>query len=358
MLRLSFALRRLRTARIPCATYTTAAEPSSLHRIVRVENLPEGYNVSSIISSVNANPSEAVIPSKDHILIRFLDERSAKRSLDIQTVAMLAKYNATRTIKLRKVPETFTESQFNEILSKHGRVVSSCFDKSEGVIEAQFLDLHQAFKARDDFVAAGALPRFAETEPFIYPEWYSKSDEQPNQERFVKIDGLKDIETRLMSLRWTNNYKEIPPAAFISARYSSEKTMSVYFPTSALARQFKSICEPLAAGKCTLSLHSSDEAVSRGVVTAIDQGARRLVAVPFNGTLTDEKRTRFGRFFHNFGRLDARRITHTDGQLIVPFATVVGASSYVYHVYKGLRIKPPSGIKNVLPTFVGAYHSG
>ncbi|KAK0209299.1 hypothetical protein DFS33DRAFT_1380785 [Desarmillaria ectypa] len=355
MLRLSFVLRRLRGARTSYASYTTAAESSSLHRTVRAENLPEDYNVGNIISSMNANPSETIIPSKDQLLVKFFDEATARRcveaskeekklslkiddstspALDIQTVAMLAKYNATRAIQLHKLPENFTESQFNEILSKHEGVVSSCFDKAEGLTEAQFLDLHQAFKARADFIGAGAIPRFVETNPFIYPEWYSKQDEQPNQERLVKIEGLEDVETRQI-----------------------KNEILVYFPASALAQRFMNICEPLAAGKCILSLQTSDEAVSRGVVTAIDMGATRLVSLPFSGNLSDEKRQNFGRFFHRFGRIDTRRITCTEGQLIVPFATVVGASSFVYHVRQGLRTKPPLELQGILPTFVGARHS-
>ncbi len=163
MLRLGFALRRLGRSCTPCASYATVAGPSSLHRTVRVENLPEGYNVGSIIDAVRANPSETIIPSKDHLLVKFFDEGTARRCveaskelsvkiddstsppLSTQTVASLAKYSATRTIRLGTFPEDFTESQFNEISSQYG-VVSSRFDKANGVVEAQFLDLHQASK--------------------------------------------------------------------------------------------------------------------------------------------------------------------------------------------------------------------
>ncbi|KAG7451762.1 uncharacterized protein BT62DRAFT_264652 [Guyanagaster necrorhizus] len=166
MFRLGFALRRLRGPHTPYASYATAAtESPSLRRTVRVENLPEGYNVSNIVDTVKANPAETIIPAKDHLLVRFFDEGAARRcveankelslkidestspALNTMTVAMLAKYNATRTMRLRKVPESFTESQFNEILSAHGGVVSSRFDKSRGgIIEAQFLDMPQAIK--------------------------------------------------------------------------------------------------------------------------------------------------------------------------------------------------------------------
>ncbi|KAK0450542.1 uncharacterized protein EV420DRAFT_738935 [Desarmillaria tabescens] len=377
MLRLGSALRRPCGRCIPSVSYTTTAEYPFLHHTVRVENLPEGYNVGSIIDTVKANPSETITPSKNHLLVRFFDERTAKccveenkeeklslkiddstsPALDVQTVAVLAKYNATRTVQLRKLPESFTESQFNDILSEHGGVVSLRFDKTRGVTEAQFLDLHQASKARAEFVRAGAVPRFVDTDHFIYPEWYSKQDEQPNQERLVKIEGLEDVETRQICMRWTNNYNDFPLASFISACHTSEKEMWVYFPTSALARQFMSICDPMAKGKCTMTLQTTDQAVSRGIVTAIDLGARRLVSFPFNGKLSDEKRQTFGRFFHRFGRLDTRRITHTEGQLIVPFATVVGASSFIYHARQGLRTKSPVELNDVLPTFVGAHHS-
>ncbi|KAK0431117.1 hypothetical protein EV421DRAFT_1855098 [Armillaria borealis] len=165
MLRLGFALRRLGRSCTPCASYATTAESSSLglHRTVRVENLPEGYNVGNIIDAVKANPSETIIPSKDHLLVKFFDEGTARRcveaskelsvkiddstspALSTQTVASLAKYSATRAIRLGTLPEDFSESRFNEILSQYG-VVSSRFDKATGVVEAQFLDLQQASK--------------------------------------------------------------------------------------------------------------------------------------------------------------------------------------------------------------------
>ncbi len=82
--------------------------------------------------------------------------------------------------------------------------------------------------------------------------------------------------------------------------------MSVYFPTSALAQQFITACEPLANGQCKLYLRTSDRVVSPGVVTAIDQGARRMVTLPYSGILSDKTQRQFGRFFSSFGRVDTK----------------------------------------------------
>ncbi|KAG7451735.1 uncharacterized protein BT62DRAFT_263279 [Guyanagaster necrorhizus] len=377
MLRLSFSLRRLRRPHTPYASYATAAaESPSLRRTVRVENLPEGYNVSDIVDTVKANPAEAIIPAKDHLLVRFFDEGTARccveankelslkiddstsPALDTQTVALLAKYNASRTLRLLKLPESFTESQFNEILSSCGGV-SSGLDRSEGgLTEVQFLDVHQADKARIEFAKAGTAPRYIEAEHLSYPEWYSKDDTQPNQERLVKIEGIADPQTLQMCIDWTDNYNEIAPASFITARFVNQKQILVYFATSTLARQFISICEPLAQEKCTMSLQTSDRTVAPGVLTALGVGARRIIAFPFTKDLPEERRLALGRFLYRFGGLHLKGVMHTEGQLIIPFATVVGAANLVYPMYrypKGMKL--PAELDGLQPTFVGTRHS-
>ncbi|KAK0491800.1 hypothetical protein EDD18DRAFT_1109548 [Armillaria luteobubalina] len=324
MLRPGFTLRRLGRSCTPCASYATAAEPSPLRRTVRVENLPEGYSVGSIIDAVKANPSETIIPSKDHLLVKFLDEKAARRCVEATkelsvkiddstspvlstlTVASLAKHSASRTIRLGTLPKDFTESQFNKILSQYG-IVSSRFDKETGVAEAQFLDLHQGLQARIDFLKADTHPKYMEGEHFTYPEWCSKEDTQPGQRRLVRIAGLTDSLIREMCTSWTNDYTRFPLAAFISAQFiDGSGEMSVYFPTSALAQQFITTCEPLADGECKFFLKTSSQAVSPGMVTAIDQGARRTVTVPYSGILTDRIQRQFGRFLSKFGRVDER----------------------------------------------------
>ncbi|KAK0185282.1 hypothetical protein F5146DRAFT_1072245 [Armillaria mellea] len=376
MIRLGFSLRRLGRSCIPCASYATAAESLSLHRTVRIENLPEGYNVGSIIDAVKANPSETIIPTKDHLLVKFFDEGTARRcveaskelsvkiddstspALSTLTVASLAKHSATRTIRLGTLPEDFTESQFTEILSQYG-IVSSRFDKANSVVEAQFLDLHQASQARVDFAKAKTHPKYINSEHFFYPEWYSKEDTQPDQERLVRVTGLTDSLIREKCTSWTNDYARFPMAAFISAQFINGSDMLVYFPTTALAQQFITTCEPLA--ECKLYLRPSDRVVSPGVVTAIDQGARRMVTLPYTGILTDRVQRQFGRFFEKFGRVDAKYITHADGQLLVPFNTVLGAASFVFPYHRGLKINTLSpvaaDIKDTKPTFVESHLS-
>ncbi|KAK0479539.1 hypothetical protein IW261DRAFT_1477974 [Armillaria novae-zelandiae] len=379
MLRLGFALRRLGRSCPPCASYGTAAESSALHRMVRVENLPEGYNVGSIIDAMKANPSETIIPSKDHLLVKFFDEKAARRCVEANkelsvkiddstspplstlTVASLAKHGASRTIRLGTLPGDFTESRFNEILSQCG-LISSRFDRATGVAEAQFLDLNQAFKARIDFLKAGTNPKYLEAEHFTYPEWCSKEDTQPGQRRLVRISGLTDSLIREMCTSWTNDYARFPLAAFISAQFiDGSGEMSVYFPTSALAQQFITTCEPLADGQCQFFLKTSGQVVSPSVVTAIDQGARRTVTVPYSGILTDRVQRQFGRFLSKFGRIDERYITHVDGQLLVPFHSVIGAASFVYLYQRGSKINTLSPvaaeIKGTKPTFVGCHLS-
>ncbi|KAK0209300.1 hypothetical protein DFS33DRAFT_1309151 [Desarmillaria ectypa] len=377
MFRADLALRRLQIFRIPSVSYATTAESPSIYRTIRIDNLPEGYNASSIVDTIKANPAETIIPSKDHLLVRFFDEVTAKRCVEANkkqknfslriddstsppvtpdTVAMLAKYNATRSMELRDVPESFTESQFIEILSKYDGALCTHFDRSGGLVEAQFLDIHHTYKAHVDFVEAGVRPAFVDSDSSIYPEWYSKQDTLPNLKRQVKISGLDNPQIRRLCIGWTNNYNKVPSASYITSRIGGKNELLLYFPTSTLARKFVREFEPLTKGRCQLSLETTERPVARGVVTALGLGARRLVSLPFAEDLPDIKRKKLASFFFRFGRLDSRNLTVSEGRLTVPFANVVGATSFVHGMYQGLRDLPPAELQGVRPTFFGAYH--
>ncbi|KAK0222500.1 hypothetical protein EDD85DRAFT_861301 [Armillaria nabsnona] len=377
MFRAGPALRRLQISRIPSASYATTTELPSLHRTVCVDNLPEGFNANSIVDTIKANPAEKVIPSKDHLLVRFFDEGTAKRCVEANrkqkdfslriddstsppvtpdTVALLAKYSATRSIELRNVPESFTEYQFAEILSKYDGALCTHFDRSGGLIEAQFLDIHQAYKAHVDFVEAGVRPTFVDSESSIYPEWYSKQDTQPNLKRLVKISGLDNPQIRRLCIGWTNNYDKVPSASYIVSRIGGKNELLLFFPTSSLARRFVRELEPLTKGRCQLTCEATEQPVARGVVTALGLGARRLVSLPFPEDLPDVKRKQLASFFFRFGRLDSRNLIVSEGQLTVPFANIFGATSFVHGMYHGLRDRPPAELQGVRPTFLGARH--
>ncbi|KAK0450551.1 uncharacterized protein EV420DRAFT_739545 [Desarmillaria tabescens] len=377
MFRASLALRRLQISRVPSASYATTAELPSLHRTVRIDNLPESYDVSSIVDTIKANPAESIIPSKDHLLVRFFDEGTAKRCVEAnkkqknlslkiddstsppvtpETVAMLAKYNATRSIELRDVPESFTDSQFVEILSKYDGALCTHFDRSGRLIEAQFLDIHHAYKAHVDFVEAGVRPVFMDSDNSIYPEWYSNQDTQPNLKRRVKISGMDNPQIRKLCIGWTNNYNKVPSASYITSRIGGKDELLLYFPTSSLARKFIREFEPLVKGRCRLSLEATEQPVACGVVTALSLGARRLVSVPFTEDLLDAKRKKLASFFFRFGRIDSKNLAVSEGCLMVPFTNVVGATSFVHGMYQGLRDRPPAELEGVRPTFFGANH--
>ncbi|KAG7451763.1 uncharacterized protein BT62DRAFT_925944 [Guyanagaster necrorhizus] len=377
MFRAGLALRRLQAFRIPSASYTTTTELPSIKRTVRVDNLPEGYNANSIVDTINANPAETIIPSEDHLLIRFFDERTAKRCVEanqkqkdlslsiddstsppvtFETIAMLAKFNATRSIELHDVPESFTESQFIEILSKYDGAHCTHFDRSGGLIGAQFLDVHHAYKAHVDFVEAGVHPEFVDSDSSIYPEWYSKQDTEPNLKRRVRMSDFANIQVKWHCINWMNNYRKVPSAEYIASRYGRDNDLLVYFPTSAQARAFIREVEPLVKNRCRLTLESTERPVPSGVVTALGLGARRIVSLPFTkDVLPDVQRKKLVTFFHKFGQLDSKNVALSEGCLKLPFGSVVGATSFVHAMYKGSRTPPPAEIKDARPTFFVAW---
>ena len=81
MFRAGPALRRLQISRIPAASYATTTELPSLHRTIRVDNLPEGYNVNRVLAAIKANPAESINVAKDHLLVRFFNEDMANKCI-------------------------------------------------------------------------------------------------------------------------------------------------------------------------------------------------------------------------------------------------------------------------------------
>ncbi len=126
----------LRTTICRSFSTITTLESASVYRTVRVINVPEGYNVNTVVNTLKANPVQAIIPFKDHMLVQFLDEGMAKRcishsnaiyklSIDMPSpavtsrdVALLGMYNLSRTLVLKNLPSNLDETKLAEILSQ------------------------------------------------------------------------------------------------------------------------------------------------------------------------------------------------------------------------------------------------
>ncbi|KAK0479575.1 hypothetical protein IW261DRAFT_1478154 [Armillaria novae-zelandiae] len=315
---------RLRTTICRSFSTITALESASVYRTVRVSNVPEGYNVSTVVDTLKANPVQAIIPSKDHMLVQFLDEDMARRciyhsnetyklSIDVPSpavtsrdVALLGMYNLSRTLVLKNFPSDLDEIKLAEILSQRGGIDTWRFYSSENGAVAHFLDTHSAFEARTECQKAGMSATFPHTRgDYLFPEWFpEEEDGRAFVETRVEISGIKDFPTLLVVRDWISKFERSSPACLIfTSFFKLRKMLTIQFATTELARKFVKDFGMDAQGQSMqLSLAKIRDPLSRGMITAAGLGAQRTVCLKFSNKGPDLRRKEeYFYFFCQFG---------------------------------------------------------
>ncbi|PBK93386.1 hypothetical protein ARMGADRAFT_123791 [Armillaria gallica] len=369
MLRIGSALRCLRAARLPSASYATAAGPAFLQRTVRVENLPSGYDVGSIIEAIKGNPSEAIVPSKDHLLVRFFDEYTARRCVEVSngvqnlslkidesasaplddaTIAKLVKYDLTRTVRLSNIPKSLNEYDLKQTLSKY-EGVDVRFNLAETEADIHFLDIHEAAEAYNDLKATGGSPTHPQVIPsdYIFPEWYTP--EGPEATQAVVFSEFPSPEIRNDCYRLILDM-ESSTVPFITTVFAGRLGIKSFFPTTALARQFVEQCKAKTdAFGVKVAFESTVRTLKAGLITAIGLGATRVVSLPV--TIDPSMFGRLQRFFAIYGGVAQWGISSTDGTLLVTYHKLMGAASFISAHTQGFKATVPREIQGVTPTF-------
>ncbi|KAK0450549.1 uncharacterized protein EV420DRAFT_1562331 [Desarmillaria tabescens] len=369
MLRIGSALRCLRAVRPSSASYTTAAAPASLHRTVRVENLPSGYDVGSIIQAIKANPAEAVVPSKDHLLVKFFDEYTAKRCveasngvqnlslkidestsapLDDATISKIVKFNLTRTVRLSDIPKGLSEYDLKQTLSKY-EGVDVRFNLAETEADIHFLDIHQVADAYSALKATGATPTHIQVIPddYIFPEWYTPEGPEATQAVVFSEFPSPEIRNDCYRLVLDMNSNTVP---FITTVFAGRKGIKSFFPTTALAKQFVEECKPKTdAFGVKVAFESTVRTLKASSITAVSLGATRVVSLPV--TVQPSKFGRLQNFFRIYGDVAQWGISSSDGRLLVAYYKLMGAASLISAYSQGFKHKVPPEIEGVTPTF-------
>ncbi|KAG7451765.1 uncharacterized protein BT62DRAFT_990219 [Guyanagaster necrorhizus] len=368
MLRIGSAVRRLQAVRFPSASYATAA--ASLHRTVRVENLPEGYDVSSIIETIKGNPAESVAPAKDHLLVRFFDESTARRCVEISngvqnlsvkideatsspplddgTIARIAKFDLTRTIRLSDIPKGLHEYDLQQMLTKYeGADVRLNLAETEADIH--FLDVHHATDAYSVLKTTGATVAHRQVIPddYIFPEWYSR--EGPESTQAVNITRFSSRQVREDCYRLVSD-TSLPSVPFITTLLPKRHWIKAFFPTTALARQFveESKAKSDALG-VKVTLEPTKIHLGANMITAVGLGATRMISLP--ATVEPTSFGQIKRFFSFYGLVGQKGISCTDGKLVVVYDKMIAAASFLTAYSQGLKKRIPAQIQGATPSF-------
>lgn len=72
-----------------CSTRRLLSTACYPQRTIRIDKLSDGYKIDKVMAALKASPVESIIPSKNHLLVRFFDETTARRCIERNTAARL-----------------------------------------------------------------------------------------------------------------------------------------------------------------------------------------------------------------------------------------------------------------------------
>ena len=162
------ALRRFPvTHRISRSFYSTYTRPPPYaRRTVCVNNLQEGYDVTNIVNSIQANPIELVTPSKNQLSVRFFNEDTARKCitsnsssdlsltleeevsprLSAYLVAEIGFNHLSRAFRIFALQTNFDEEKMREIVCSHPTLEYFRVEPEQQLVDVSFLDIWQAAK--------------------------------------------------------------------------------------------------------------------------------------------------------------------------------------------------------------------
>ncbi|SJL13975.1 uncharacterized protein ARMOST_17427 [Armillaria ostoyae] len=349
---------------------------SATRRTVRVEQLPDGYDVSDVVGVLSASPVEAIIPSQNHISLRFfaktlarryrqknsdrlyvkIDEEVRTASLSAFTVAALGRYGLSLHFVIDGLPYKMGVEELKELLFSGKRVVSWRLEGTRANVRV--LSLHHAMlvllvlKENPEF--KDCRVSFIDEDEYMYPEWYSPPGEgNADSKRTVVIDNILTPQTSVAVRDWVSSFdKQV--AGLVYGGLRPEQNMRLRFVSPDLARQFiakfgdqsdrLNVRVTLADGCSAEDGEVSNPEEHRSLVTAISMGACRTLLVQFDKAHRVDK-SEYRAFFGQFGSiaLITEQKWHDELRLFVQYEDVHDAMQAIVslsipgkgHIYEG-----------------------
>ncbi|KAG7451774.1 uncharacterized protein BT62DRAFT_925956 [Guyanagaster necrorhizus] len=355
-------------------------------RTIRVEPLPEGYNVNRILAAIKANPAESITVAQDHLLVRFFNEDMARQCivsgsgmvgavmkmddalsppLSAVDVAALGRLGMSRSLALTDIPKEVQEGNVLEILSRHGVLQSWIFDLPNRTATARYLDMHQAFKAWVDLRENGINVSFRmNPDRYIFPGWFPAEEaDQGKVKCRVKISRISHP-TFVLTLRsWISEFEKDQGPVLSTALLKEQGSAMLQFATSRLAQRFVDMwASEILRLRVRLSVEPLPLAIPRTLVTAIALGASRTVTINIDAGKDVTLSRDYLHFFKRIGTITSEsryQFTSPIHELRVSYETVFSAMRCVL-VLAGLEVvgnKRPRlpGLEGASINFLGSY---
>ncbi|KAK0237469.1 hypothetical protein EDD85DRAFT_951655 [Armillaria nabsnona] len=245
-----FRIRYLARTVTTLRSFPELQSQAGFRRIVLVRNLPQGYDISHIISTIRANPIEAIIPGDDQLTVRFLSEQLARKcvnsgggaglgwsltlneetspTLSAYTVAATGYSRLSRWITLRNLSHDLREEDLRTHLIPK-EVVYSRLDPIEHQAQIGFLDLRQALRARPEIFKPILVSR-------LVPPGGRQPEERGAAVRISNVTSL-DMDHTIRSCVREFEESAAHHALFYSL-YPKKNLIQFVFATSISAREF------------------------------------------------------------------------------------------------------------------------
>ncbi|KAG7447460.1 uncharacterized protein BT62DRAFT_930472 [Guyanagaster necrorhizus] len=321
--------------------------PGYSHRTVRIDNLPQDYDLNSVLNAIQANPVERILTRHDHVLVQFFSNEMAQRcvrdyqgllSLTIHPhpnpplscflVAALGYLSLSRVLEVDNIPLDITEDTFKDQVRCYSASVQRSESEARARARLEFLDIHDAIKAKATLVR---LESFKDAKiiykehpaSYMFPSWFTPSvDDAPDAKRKVVIDNIPDGAAVVECRRWTNAFDLITPTTLSCARFTRLKTLVVSFGTTESAQNFLQRYKPRAKTRGMSMSLAQDRSryIDRCILTARDLGANRKVHIHIGqGHRRSDKD--YIHMFHRYGGLSSVADRFQYVQFMMPAAT-------------------------------------
>ncbi|KAK0433251.1 hypothetical protein EV421DRAFT_1845730 [Armillaria borealis] len=399
MLRLATHHHHLHSVRNIFRSYATFSSGLSIpvlsatRRTVRVEQLPDGYDVSDVVGVLSASPVEAIIPSQNHISLRFfakalarryrqknsdrlyvkIDEEVRTAPLSAFTVAALGRYGLSLHFVIDRLPCKMGAEELKELLFSGKRVVSWQLEGTRANVRV--FSLHHAIlvllalKENPEF--KDCRVSFIDEDDYMYPEWYSPPEEgNADSKRTVVIDNILTPQTSIAVRDWVSSFDKQVAGLVHGGLRPEQNMMRLRFVSPDLARQFiakfgdqsdrLNVRTTLVDGSSAEDGEVSNPEEHRSLVTAMSMGACRTLLVQFDKAHRVDK-SEYRAFFGQFGSiaLITEQKWHDELRLLVQYEDVHDAMQAIVslsipgkgHLYEGASVNF-LGADHLQPIFI------
>ncbi|KAG7439365.1 uncharacterized protein BT62DRAFT_1081636 [Guyanagaster necrorhizus] len=370
---LYFVLRR------SCARIFRGISTEALHyaeRVLHVENLPVGYNVSTILDTIKAGTQiEKIRPQKTRISVYFYDQNCASRCLKANggsplslkvayaegripssVVASLGRYHASRILTIDHVPREFDVQDLKKPV--RDRMESFDYDEAKAQLEISFLDTSTAFNIRNVLhenwkFEKSLFDYIHDDKHSFFPDWYrtEENDAVGPLKRSVELRCITSPTTAETCQAWTNRFDELSPTLVSASLVPKREIMYLAFATEAGADQFVKMFQIKSAKTgVEMELLARDHTIHPSLITALSLGASRSLVFTLNQEqyqILQKKDCR--RLFSKMGRTSRVSVQFPPealkGELIVQFDHIFSAMGAIHRLM----------VPGVLPDLKGSH---